>query len=927
MVATHLAPHENRPAAVQSRRPAARVCGVNLAAVAMLSLNLLVLSASSAGCSEPVDDGVGAFDVSTTGGCVGAFCLDDVQAGDATRSGDTAGALPTARCPGTPVCAVRFGLTDDDNPWFRGPLAAVGGSPEDVILTNGLARYVIRGAAKGAAMYGTTGGNLVDVGRIAYQSFTGAPIAPVDPLREIVLTVGMHLVRADKIEIVDDGSKGEARVRVSGPLVAFPTLEEALSLPLPKLKVTHEYVLRAGTTALEVRTTLVPDGVETETALIADIMFWGGEVGLYLPGFGDQALPTTSQSDTIGFTPRRTALVQNNTVFSCAISAKKKMSTIDAGAIKAFLHGNVVVTAAGLTITRYLACGGRDGRDLAAAMAEARGAVAPGVATKQVKGFTLTPLGGVVVEVLDAKHKRLTRCDVTQSGDFSCPVPTGAVELATGWLGDGDLGLDSGGQPALGEPAPTDSQSLKPPNPARLKIKATRGGALIPVRVTLRPTEASADKLRRRFFADTDGEATHLMPPGTYDLYLNAGPLAAMHHEQVTLKADKLVTVTAELPLVVQAPGWIAADLHVHAEPSSDSSVPVDRRLAGAVVERVDYVVATDHDTPTDYRDWIGINDRVKKGAGSCIGVGALGAQVLPAIGEEVSTLKTGHFNVWPMQAGPDGAVAWFELGPEALLKAVHGGDPNRVVQCNHPRFESFSYFKAIGFQAETTAKKLLQCDLIEVINGIGHQETPQVIVDWLGLLARGIRITATGTSDCHGTSDFIGNPRTWVFVGEAAAEALCTGGATVVDKALVAGRAVASAGPMLTVKVTRNADVATIGGLLPASTGGMDNAATIEVRIAAPDWLPLGTVEVYVGQKKVKSEDVSAAVVKDGAREVALSLPMATTLTDTTVVAVHVPKPGADGWPGIHRPAWAVTNPVLIDGDGDGKWFGQAQP
>ncbi|MCO4763676.1 MAG: hypothetical protein KC502_19345 [Myxococcales bacterium] len=192
-----------------------------------------------------------------------------------------------------------------------------------------------------------------------------------------------------------------------------------------------------------------------------------------------------------------------------------------------------------------------------------------------------------------------------------------------------------------------------------------------------------------------------------------------------------------------------------------------------------------------------------------------------------------------------------------------------------------------------------------------------------LGLLARGIFITATGTSDCHGTSDFVGNPRTWVYLGEAAAKNLCKGGATVVDEALKSGRAVASAGPMLNVEVSRGKSSAAVGELLsPPSTGS--NAATIEVRIAAPEWLPLGTLDVYAGQKEVKSEDVSKAVVKDGAREVVLTLPMEATQSDTTVVAVHVPKAGTNGWPGIHRPAWALTNPVRIDGDGDGKWFGQ---
>ena len=285
--------------------------------------------------------------------------------------------------------------------------------------------------------------------------------------------------------------------------------------------------------------------------------------------------------------------------------------------------------------------------------------------------------------------------------------------------------------------------------------------------------------------------------------------------------------------------------------------------------------------------------------------------------------MKTGHFNVWPITAGPEGAVAWYQLGPEALLDAVRGDDGARVVQCNHPRFEAFSYFKTIGFDAMKTDKKLLRCDLMELINGNSHAETPEVLQDWLGLLSRGIRITATGVSDCHGTSDYIGNARTWVYLGDAGAEALCTGGAAPIDAALVAGRAVASAGPMLTVKVSRGAASAGIGELLPAGAGD----ATVQVSLAAAQWLPLGTVQVYAGTSKVLTKALNAVPAKDGARHLAFDLPLQASPTDTFVVAVHVPAAGADAWPGVHLPAWALTNPVLIDGDGDGKWFGQLVP
>jgi len=602
------------------------------------------------------------------------------------------------------------------------------------------------------------------------------------------------------------------------------------------------------------------------------------------------------------------------------------MSTLDAGAIKAIMHGTIKIPPEGVTVRRFLACGGREGRDLAAAMNAARIAAGHGTWDTLAEGTVEDGPGPEVVEVLDAQDQPLTRCDVDKAGQFRCPVPNDAERLAAGWLGDGGPGLQSGGQPGSGPAvglAASGPHFLKGPAPTELRIDATRNDKPLTVRVTLRPTDADPDKLRRRTFINVDGLASHQVPAGAYEVWLTAGPLSSMHHEKIQLIAGQTVTVKASLAQVVKAPGWIAADLHTHAEPSSDSSVPVATRVAGAVAEDLDYVVATDHDVTTDYRRWIEHSELLSPGKGGCIRVGEAGGRLLTAVGQEISTLKTGHFNVWPLKAGPEGALGWYQLGPKALLDALHGSEADRVVQCNHPRFESFSYFKTIKFDVAKTDKALLRCDLMEVVNGLSHKETAQVLIDWLGLLNRGIRITATGVSDCHESADAIGNVRTWVYLGEAATAGLCEGGAAVVDKALMAGRAVASGGPMVTMKVSRAKSVAQIGDLLPAEPG----PASVHVQVAAPEWLPLGTVEIYAGGAKIASEPVGATEVKAGARVADVAVPLPESATDTTVVAVHVPSPGGGGWPGIQSPAWAVTNPVFIDGDGDGKWFGQSAP
>jgi len=55
----------------------------------------------------------------------------------------------------------------------------------------------------------------------------------------------------------------------------------------------------------------------------------------------------------------------------------------------------------------------------------------------------------------------------------------------------------------------------------------------------------------------------------------------------------------------VETPGWIAGDLHLHAEPSYDSNVSLPDRIASLVAEGVEFAVATDHNHVTDYRPTI----------------------------------------------------------------------------------------------------------------------------------------------------------------------------------------------------------------------------------------------------------------------------------------------------------------------------------
>jgi hypothetical protein len=125
---------------------------------------------------------------------------------------------------------------------------------------------------------------------------------------------------------------------------------------------------------------------------------------------------------------------------------------------------------------------------------------------------------------------------------------------------------------------------------------------------------------------------------------------------------------------------------------------------------------------------------------------------------------------------------------------------------------------------------------------------------------------------------------------------------------AFEAGRLTLSCGPFLEIR----ADGAEIGDLL--TTGGEFD---LDVVLSAPSWMDVDVLEIIVNGQIVQTVPVEGTGVvrfDDGIR-------------------VTVPT-GADGWiaaaargdsrHGVwvsSRPSFALTNPILLDGDGDGAW------
>jgi hypothetical protein len=824
---------------------------------------------------------------------------DVPAASDAALPDASSATCPPAPVPAGQVRARTLGCTADVP---QGAMAA--GRIGDIVLENARARFVLRTGKEGHAMVGLLGGNLVDAVALGPDGKqTGA-----DSLREWVPLVAFHLVQPDAIEVVAAGPQ-EARVRVKGKIRPFPLVEDVLPLDTPPAEVWHEYTLKPDTAAIEVRTVVQPTAQEALDAIvIGDITLWSGNVALYAPGSGKGTPPSGSKPTLMGLQP----VHADEATTPCAVGSDEPLGTLNIGAIQAFLQPDKPVPASGRVVVRRLAVAADGQRDLAAAMAAATGQSAD-MGTLQGKVAGMWP--GVEIEVQNSKGGPLTRCRPDAGGAFQCLVPVATAAVRAVWLGNGNGEAGGEGQGAAAtkvevQAGATLNVDVAAPKPARLVADVRdAGGQPVPFRMAAISQDGS---LGERTWYDPDGAATLLLPAGTWDIWLHHGPEWSEHHETVTLKAGADHPLKVTLTHVVDTDGWIAADLHVHAEHSSDSTVPNQHRLRNAIAEGLDYGIATDHDFVTDYSPWL-------KAAG-------LQDKLTVASGVEVSTIKLGHFNTWPV--APDanrsgnGAVAWFGKNADALLAEIRANDQQRVVQSNHPRGAQ-GYFNEIGLDAKTDAK-LLAFDTVELVNAKRYDDTPQVINDWLGLHSRGFRITGTGASDTHSLSSGIGTTRTYVWLGkDASGKWLDRQGsftAAQADQALKKGRAIATTGPMLVLSVlatggaTGDAQSAGIGETLQPKAG---QAITVRAVVQAPAWLPLGSIVLYRNGKQVHSADVAGTALAAGKRQAVVELPDPAPPTDPPQdawwVAVH--KPGAQSAsPGQHRPVWAVTNPVFVD-------------
>jgi hypothetical protein len=329
------------------------------------------------------------------------------------------------------------------------------------------------------------------------------------------------------------------------------------------------------------------------------------------------------------------------------------------------------------------------------------------------------------------------------------------------------------------------------------------------------------------------GTGVRELPEGKYQVTIDRGFEYTVAEQEITVTTANTTKVQATLERVVNTQGFIAADLHLHAVPSSDAPQELADRVRALVASGIEVGVATDHNAVTDYGPTI-----------KALGVSSLLASV---IGDEVTTKEVffGHFNVFPLPAG-GAPIPWQRTTPNRIFtaaRAVGTHGPGTIVQVNHPRMGSIGYFDLLHLDREDLPGFFARApladmgfDAIEVFNGDDYarlRNVEECLSDWYALLNGGFRFTATGNSDSHKmTFQEPGVPRNLVALPN-------DDPAAFDERAFIAavrgGRVVVSSGPF----VQLEAGGKPVGSAIP------EGPTEIKVRVDAPPWVEVDRVQL----------------------------------------------------------------------------------
>lgn len=791
--------------------------------------------------------------------------------------------------PTGPVATAKAIEAADELLWGPAAFGAIG----DIRMSNGRLLAVIT-AVDRAVGFAVSGGNIIDVARLPGGE---------DQLNQITLYLDDEFPRQARYESLEIRSAGGRRK----PAVVRA---EGVDTKNAKIEVQTDYVLEPDRQWL----TLITRFTNTGTATIrgyrpGDAIQWGrAEHMAPKEGFG---LP--GRRVEVGWV----AGVGGGTSYAYVPDG-----AVDVDVLNGSMWSDPIADPIDLppgkpvAYVRHLVVGDGDTASLSGAIATIR---------KQAFGRITgsithdgAPVSGAIVHVMDAEGKLVGLAKVDHDGWYEIQVPPGDYSLEARAPGR-EPSAPTDPKPRFAVAADqTVSRGFRLGPHASLGWRISGDGRFAqPVKVTVVGLDGTADPRLGPAF-DASGAWNLVLSPrgfgtapvgmGKFRVLVSRGPEYELIEQVVQVAEGGHAEVSGKLVRSVDTEGFVAADLHQHAAPSFDSGVsPADRALSNAT-EGVEVLVSTDHNVVIDYRPVIAAN--------------GLGRSVYSIVGTEATTHSVGHFNAFPLdivRSDPRGGMRDPEgWTPEKIFSFVRslGHDPKLppFIQVNHPRAGPIGYFDLMDLDPATGLAKdprfVTNFDGMEVISFGWANETKQSVADWFALLNRGLRITATGNSDSHTIfGREVGWARTYVCVDDDTPYRLDVG---AFIRALRSGCATVSAGPFLTIR----SGAVQMGGTLTAERATFE----IQVRLQAASWIPTDQLELYVNgvlERTIALQGTAPVRFDDAIR--------LTCKSDCYVVAIARSErrlpPVVTSWRRRKPRPIALTNPIYVDADGDGRY------
>lgn len=422
------------------------------------------------------------------------------------------------------------------------------------------------------------------------------------------------------------------------------------------------------------------------------------------------------------------------------------------------------------------------------------------------------------------------------------------------------------------------------------------------------------DTLVKRVYTATGSGAVPL-PPGEYEVGISRGFEYGIVEQTLEVAASGMTPLNATLEHVIDTRGYLSFDAHVHSDPSPDSPVSKADRIRTAAAAGLEVVVSTDHEIITD------LGPAVREAGASDF--------VATVIGQEVTAAIPNHTIAYPLPYDRDARpnrqfVAWHGLDIAGIF-AEQARLGAQVRTLAHPRSDYLNLIqwdRLAGAPGMTDPTRLgfgddaqlwsWDFEAMEYMNGPGDVFSSGLFDDWMSFLNHGHRITATGASDVHDL-ELPGMPRNYFPASSDSPRAFRE---SELVNAVREGHVLVSTGAFARVSANGSAGM---GETLTDSDGRL----ALAVQVQSLPQIDVSDVRVYVNCEESLRQPTTAPIGSLVKLDTTLDVPLPTGRDAHIVVQGF----GSQRYPRElpqFDPAEVprfTTNAIYIDGDGDGAF------